>query len=57
MKIIFYYYNSTGTAVMPTMPMYSTLFGKQYRNSAMNTDCNASTSALSNFTKEDYQNG
>ena len=57
MKIIFYYYNSTGTAVIPTTPMYSTLFGKQYSNSAANTDCNASTSALSNFTKEDYQNG
>ena len=57
MKIIFYYYNSTGTAVIPTTPMYSTLFGKQYSNSAANTDYSANISASSNFTKEVYQNG
>ena len=48
---------ATGTAVIPTTPMYSTLFGKQYSNSAANTDCSASISASSNFTKEVYQNG
>ena len=41
---------ATATAVIPTMPMYSTLFGKQYSNSAANTDCSANTSASSNFT-------
>ena len=66
MKIIFYYYNSTersscltamGTAVIPTTPMYSTLFGKQYSNSVAKTDCSANTFASSNFIKEVYQNG
>ena len=32
-------------------------FGKQYSNSAANTDYSANISASSNFTKEVYQNG
>ena len=59
MKIIFYYYNSTGTLFLSYSDGNgcSTLFGKQYSNSAANTDCSASISASSNFTKEVYQNG
>ena len=61
MKTIYYYYNSTGTlflsysdgtAVMPMKLMYSIPCGKQYRNSAVLTDCSANISASSNYIKE-----
>ena len=48
---------ATETAAIPITPMYSTLSGKQYSNSAANTDYSANISASSNFTKEVYQNG